>query len=164
MFDSDIKKSDIFEKFEKVGQRAEAVLSLGKLPFGMTFDEILSPPRALVDGREIILAGTNNYLGLSFHPRCISAAREAASTWGTGTTGSRLANGSFIEHQALESELAAFYGVNHAIIFTTGFAATMGMCATLAGKVRNSPRRDTPVAPGGADRFNQALITPPLHR
>ena len=49
MFESDVKKSDIFEKFEKVGQRAEAVLSLGKLPFGMTFDEILSPTRAMVE-------------------------------------------------------------------------------------------------------------------
>ena len=86
-----------------------------------------------MSGRKVILAGTNNYLGLSFDPRCISAAQEAAGKWGTGTTGSRLANGTFIEHHMLERELAAFYGVNHAIIFTTGFAATMGMCATLAG-------------------------------
>ena len=53
---------------------------------------------------------------------------------GTGTTGSRLANGSFAEHQALEREIAEFYAVNHAIVFSTGYAATMGMCATLAGQ------------------------------
>ena len=87
----------------------------------------------MVNGRKVILAGTNNYLGLSYDPRCISAAQEAAAKWGVGTTGSRLANGTFLEHQMLETELAAFHGVNHAIIFTTGYAATMGMCATLVG-------------------------------
>jgi 8-amino-7-oxononanoate synthase len=103
------------------------------VPFGAVTEKILSATEGVVNGREVILAGTNNYLGLSFDPRCISAAQEAAEKWGTGTTGSRLANGTFLEHQTLERELAAFHGVNHAIIFTTGFAATMGMCATLAG-------------------------------
>ncbi len=81
----------------------------------------------------MILAGTNNYLGLSFDPRCIAAAQAAAARWGTGTTGSRLANGSFAEHEALEREIAAFYGVDNAIVFSTGYSATMGMCSTLAG-------------------------------
>ena len=59
-----------------------------------------------MQGRRVILAGTNNYLGLSFDPRCIAAAQEAVAKWGTGTTGSRMANGSFSEHQALEREMA----------------------------------------------------------
>jgi len=70
---------------------------------------------------------------MSCDPRCIRAAQQAAEQWGTGTTGSRLANGSFTEHQALETEIADFYGVKHAIVFSTGYSATMGMCATLAG-------------------------------
>lgn len=134
MFDSDIKKSDIFEKFEKVGQRAEAVLSLGKLPFGMTFDDILSPTRALVGGREVILAGTNNYLGLTFSEAVKSAAVDAVTRHGTATTGSRLANGTFREHVELEEDLRAFFGAQSAIVFTTGYQANLAAISTLAGR------------------------------
>jgi 8-amino-7-oxononanoate synthase len=123
----------LFEKFKPMAQFQAELDAQNVVPFGAVTEKILSATEAVVNGRKVILAGTNNYLGLSFDPRCISAAQEAAGKWGVGTTGSRLANGTFFEHQALESELAAFYGVNHAIIFTTGFAATMGMCATLAG-------------------------------
>ena len=123
----------LFEKFEAMAKFQAELAAQDVVPFGAITEEILSATEAVVSGRKVILAGTNNYLGLSFDQRCISAAQEAAGKWGTGTTGSRLANGTFIEHHTLERELAAFYGVNHAIIFTTGFAATMGMCATLAG-------------------------------
>jgi len=123
----------LFEKFEYMARFQAELEAQDVIPFGAVTEKILSATEAVINGRKVILAGTNNYLGLSFDPRCISAARKAAGKWGTGTTGSRLANGTFLEHQALESELAAFHGVNHAIIFTTGFAATMGMCATLVG-------------------------------
>ena len=123
----------LFEKFRYMAEFQAELEAQHVIPFGAVTDRILSATEAVVNGRKVILAGTNNYLGLSFDPRCIRAAQEAAGKWGTGTTGSRLANGTFIEHQMLESELASFYGVNHAIIFTTGFAATMGMCATLVG-------------------------------
>lgn len=134
MFDSDLKKSDIFEKFEKVGQRAEAVLSLGKLPFGMTFDEILSPTRALVGGREVLLAGTNNYLGLTFSEAVKAAAIDAVTRQGTATTGSRLANGTFREHVELEDDLKTFFGAKSAIVFTTGYQANLAAISTLAGR------------------------------
>lgn len=134
MFDSDVKKSDIFEKFEKVGQRAEAVLSLGRLPFGLTFDEILSPTRAMVDGREVILAGTNNYLGLTFSEPVKSAAMDAIVRQGTATTGSRLANGTFREHVELEEDLKTFFGAKSAIVFTTGYQANLAAISTLAGR------------------------------
>jgi 8-amino-7-oxononanoate synthase len=123
----------LFDKFEAMAKFRAELAEQDVFPFGAVTEKILSATEGVVSGRKVILAGTNNYLGLSFDPRCINAAQEAARKWGTGTTGSRLANGSFIEHQALESELAAFYGVNHAITFTTGFAATQGMCATLTG-------------------------------
>ena len=123
----------LFDKFQTMANFQAELAERGVKPFGAVTEKILSATEGVVEGRNVILAGTNNYLGLSFDPRCIEAAREAAANWGTGTTGSRLANGSFTEHQALETEIAEFYGVNHAIVFSTGYAATMGMCSTLAG-------------------------------
>lgn len=123
----------LFDKFKPMhGFRAE-LAELGVKPFGAVTEEILSATEGVVEGRRVILAGTNNYLGLSYDHRCIEAAKAAVERWGTGTTGSRVANGSFAEHQALEQEIAEFYGVGHAIVFSTGYSATMGMCATLAG-------------------------------
>lgn len=123
----------LFDKFQPMADFQAELAARDVAPFGAVTEEIISATEGIVQGRRVILAGTNNYLGLSYDPRCIKAARDAAQRWGTGTTGSRLANGSFAEHQALEDEIAAFYGVDHAIVFSTGYAATMGMCSTLAG-------------------------------
>lgn len=123
----------LFDKFKTMADFQAELAERDVAPFGAVTEEILSATEGMVQGRKVILAGTNNYLGLSYDARCIEAAREAAARWGTGTTGSRMANGSFAEHQALEQEMADFYGVGHAICFSTGYAATMGMTATLAG-------------------------------
>jgi len=123
----------LFDKFQAMADFRQELADRAVTPFGAVTSEILSATEGVVEGRRVILAGTNNYLGLSYDPRCIEAACDAARRWGTGTTGSRLANGSFAEHQALEEEIAAFYGVDHAIVFSTGYSATMGMCSTLAG-------------------------------
>lgn len=123
----------LFDKFQDMADFQAELRARHVKPFGAVTEEILSATEGVVQGKRVILAGTNNYLGLSYDPRCIQAAQEAAGRWGTGTTGSRLANGSFVEHQQLENEIADFYGVDHAIVFSTGYSATMGMCATLAG-------------------------------
>ena len=123
----------LFDKFQAMADFQAELAERQVTPFGAVTEKILSATEGIVEGHKVILAGTNNYLGLSYDPRCIKAAQDAAQQWGTGTTGSRLANGSFAEHQALESEIAQFYGVDHAIVFSTGYSATMGMCATLAG-------------------------------
>lgn len=123
----------LFDKFQAMADFRSQLADRGVKPFGAVTERILSATEGVVEGRQVILAGTNNYLGLSYDHRCIAAAQAAAERWGTGTTGSRVANGSFLEHQALEEEIAAFYGVGHAIVFSTGYAATMGMCSTLAG-------------------------------
>lgn len=123
----------LFDKFQTMADFQAELAERQVTPFGAVTEEILSATEGIVEGHRVILAGTNNYLGLSYDPRCIKAAQEAAARWGTGTTGSRLANGSFAEHQALETEIAGFYGVDNAIVFSTGYAATMGMCSTLAG-------------------------------
>lgn len=123
----------LFDKFQTMANFQRELAERDVEPFGAVTEQLLSATEGVVQGRKVILAGTNNYLGLSYDPRCIKAAQDAAARWGTGTTGSRLANGSFAEHRALEGEIADFYGVNHAIVFSTGYAATMGMCSTLAG-------------------------------
>jgi len=123
----------LFDKFQIMADFQAELAERDVEPFGAVTEQIISATEGVVQGRRVILAGTNNYLGLSFDPRCIAAAQDAATRWGTGTTGSRLANGSFTGHQSLEQEIARFYGVDHGIVFSTGYAATMGMCATLAG-------------------------------
>lgn len=123
----------LFDKFQAMTKTRAELEQIGIVPFGAPMDSITSATEGVVQSHPVILAGTNNYLGLSFDPRCIASASAAAERWGTGTTGSRLANGTFAEHLALEKELAAFYSVNNAIVFTAGFFATQGMCSTLAG-------------------------------
>ena len=124
----------LLEKFSELAAIQAELDDLGIRPFGAVTQSLESATRGFVDGHEVILAGTNNYLGLSQDPRCIEAACRGAREWGTGTTGSRMANGTFSEHLALEREFADLYDVAQAIIFTTGYAATQGMCATLAGR------------------------------
>ena len=98
------------------------------------FDTVLSPTEAMLDGRRTILLGTNNYLGLTFDPACIEKAVEATRTQGTGTTGSRVANGTYGGHVRLEKALAEFYGRQHAMVFSTGYQANLGVLSALVGR------------------------------
>ena len=123
----------IFDKFRDLATDVDALAALGIMPFGALVEEVSSPTRGVVDGRAVILAGTNNYLGLTFDTDCVQAGLEALLEQGTGTTGSRLANGTYAGHLALEHELAEFYGAASAIVFSTGFLATMGVVSTLVG-------------------------------
>lgn len=106
----------------------------GADPFNVRFDRIISPTEAELNGRKVILLGTNNYLGLTFDEECVEASVEAVRAWGTGTTGSRIANGSFGGHLAMERELARFYGRKHAMVFTTGYQANLGVLSALVGR------------------------------
>jgi 8-amino-7-oxononanoate synthase len=123
----------LFDKFQPIIDIRAGLDRVGIMPFGAVTERFLSSTEAVVNGHEVILAGTNNYLGLTFDPECITAARTAIEEQGTGTTGSRMANGTFAEHVQLEQELATFFDKQHAIVFSTGYAATMGMASTLAG-------------------------------
>ena len=100
----------------------------------VTMERVLSPTEALIGGRRTLLVGTNNYFGLTFDKECIAAAVEATQAEGTGTTGSRMANGSYAQHAALEAELADFYGMKHCIVMTTGYQANLGIISTLVGE------------------------------
>lgn len=122
----------IFEKFEQLARTRKALQDTDINFFGTVMDEVVSPTEALLNGRSIILAGTNNYLGLTFDADCIEAACKALREEGTGTTGSRMANGTYGGHLSLERELADFYGVRNAIVFSTGYVANLGMLSSLA--------------------------------
>jgi 8-amino-7-oxononanoate synthase len=123
----------LFDKFQPLIDIRAELARIGVMPFGAVTEKILSPTEGIVNGHRVILAGTNNYLGLTFEPECIAAAQQALAEQGTGTTGSRMANGTFAGHIELERELAAFFDKRHSIVFSTGYAATMGMGSTLAG-------------------------------
>ncbi|HQU14919.1 MAG: 8-amino-7-oxononanoate synthase [Chromatiales bacterium 21-64-14] len=123
----------LFDKFQRLAAAKEELDGYGVDPFGVQVERVISATEGQIEGRPTILAGTNNYLGLSFDPECIAAARAAVSVEGTGTTGSRMANGTFAGHLALERELADFYGRRSAIVFSTGYLANLGILSTVAG-------------------------------
>jgi 8-amino-7-oxononanoate synthase len=124
----------LFDRYLPQVEAYQSIRAFGADPFSMRFDAILSPTEAEYGGRRVILLGTNNYLGLTFDPACIEASVEATRTWGTGTTGSRIANGSFDGHLTMETALAAFYGRKHAMVFTTGYQANLGVLSSLVGR------------------------------
>lgn len=124
---------DLLNKLHGIAERHGRMKALGVDAIGVTNDQILSPTRAMIEGRETILAGTNNYMGITFDPDCIAAGKKALDEFGTGTTGSRIANGSFALHADLEKEFARFLNRKHCIVFTTGYQANLGMMSGLAG-------------------------------
>lgn len=111
-----------------------ALRAQGVDPFNLRFDALISPTEGRLDGRMTLLFGTNNYLGLTFDPDCIAAATEATRAWGTGSTGSRIANGSYAGHLDLEEAFARFYGRQHALTFSTGYQANLAMLSGLVGR------------------------------
>jgi len=121
----------LLEKFETAARIREQLGAGGHDPTQVVIDRIISPTEGMVEGRHTILAGTNNYLGLTFDPACIAAARKAIAEQGTGTTGSRMANGSFATHAALERELADFFQMPYGMVFSTGYAANLGTLTAL---------------------------------
>lgn len=123
----------LFDQFQDLIRSHAAVKAVGADPFGVKMERVVSPTEAIVEGRPTILVGTNNYLGLTFDSSCIEAAVEALETHGTGTTGSRIANGSYGGHTALEDALARFYGRRSAMVFTTGYQANLGIISRIAG-------------------------------
>ena len=124
---------DLLNKYHKLKQRHDALARIGADAVMLINERLLSPTRAIINGRETILAGTNNYLGLTFEEDCIAAGKKALEEFGTGTTGSRIANGTYALHVALERALADFMGRRHCMVFSTGFQANLGMIAGLAG-------------------------------
>lgn len=124
----------LLEKFAVARQLKSGLEQAGQDPTGVVFESINSATEGVVEGRKTILAGTNNYLGLTFDADCIAAGVAAIETMGTGTTGSRMANGSYAAHRLLERDLADFYRFDNAMVFSTGYAANLGVLTALLGK------------------------------
>jgi 8-amino-7-oxononanoate synthase len=124
---------DLLDKHKPIIDRFSRMMEIGANAMGPVNDKVTSPTRAIINGRETILAGTNNYMGITFDPSCIAAGQKALAELGTGTTGSRVANGNYASHKALEAELAKFLNRKHCIVFTTGYQANLGMISGLAG-------------------------------
>jgi 8-amino-7-oxononanoate synthase len=122
----------LFDKFEKTRAGRKALAERGVIS-NVVMEKVISPTEAIINGRRMILAGTNNYMGLTFDPDCIEAASLAAQKLGTGTTGSRMANGTYSDHVLLERELADFYGCTYGVVFSTGYIANLGMLSSLTG-------------------------------
>lgn len=124
----------IFDKFKALQEQSDVLSTVGCNPAALQFEEIISPTEAMLNGKKTILLGTNNYLGMTFDEDSVQCAIEALKTEGTGTTGSRIANGSYNGHKALEDDIAAFYGMHSAILFSTGYQANLGAISALAGR------------------------------
>lgn len=127
--------ADLLAKFDSLIAERAALNATGLPdPFRVVMEKVVSPTEAIINGKHTILVGTYNYMGLTFHPEVIKAGQDALAEFGSGTTGSRVLNGTYTGHRALEQTLAEFYGTQHAMVFSTGYQANLGMCSTLVGK------------------------------
>jgi len=88
----------------------------------------------VIEGKERIMMGSNNYLGLTHHPEVLGAARSALERYGSGCTGSRFLNGTLDLHEQLETELAEFLGKESCLVFSTGYQANLGVISGLVGR------------------------------
>jgi 8-amino-7-oxononanoate synthase len=95
----------------------------------------------VVNGQHMIMIGSNNYLGLTTHPRVREAAIDAVRRFGTSCTGSRFLNGNLAWHNELEQELADFVGKEAGIVFSTGMQVNLGTISALIGARRCRHRR-----------------------
>src|SRR6187402_2868969 len=126
---------DLFSKFDDVIHTRETLLASGvEDPFSLVMERVLSPTRAVCNGRRTILLGTYNYMGMTFDPDVVEAGKTALDQFGSGTTGSRVLNGTYVGHKAVEEALKDFYAMDHAMVFSTGYQANLGIISTLAGK------------------------------
>ncbi len=127
--------ADLFSKFDPLIETREQLLSTGLTdPFGLVMEEVISPTVAICNGRRTILLGTYNYMGMTFDPDVIAAGKKALEEFGSGTTGSRVLNGTYVGHKAVEDALKQFYAMDHAMVFSTGYQANLGIISTMAGK------------------------------
>jgi 8-amino-7-oxononanoate synthase len=124
---------DLLDKLRAVDMRRARFADGGARPGETVIDRVLGPCEVVIQGRPTLMFGSNNYLGLTLHPEVVAAARQAVVEYGTGTTGSRTANGTLALHENLERELAEWFGKRYAIIFSTGYQANLSLVGALCG-------------------------------
>ncbi|MDC0681049.1 aminotransferase class I/II-fold pyridoxal phosphate-dependent enzyme [Sorangium atrum] len=126
---------DVFEKAYKF-MTADNARAMGVYPFFRPLD-FNNGPEAQLEGRSVIMLGSNNYLGLTTHPKVREAARNAIDKYGTSMTGSRLVNGSMRLHNELEQKLAAYHGKEAGLVFTTGYQVNIATISALLSNKRS---------------------------
>ncbi|HAK89333.1 MAG TPA: 8-amino-7-oxononanoate synthase [Nitrospiraceae bacterium] len=124
--------TDIFEKCFKF-KTAKELQKAGVYPF-FRIIESAQDPEVVMNGKRMIMVGSNNYLGLTNHPKVKEAAVEAIKKYGTGCAGSRFLNGTLDLHVNLEEKLARFMRKEAALVFSTGFQVNLGVISALVGK------------------------------
>jgi 8-amino-7-oxononanoate synthase len=124
---------DIFEKCSKIYEQTQELKRSGYYFF---FRKLESPQDAevVVNGRRVIMIGSNNYLGLTNHPRVKEAAIKAIEKFGSGCAGSRFLNGNLEIHEELETKLARFFRKEAALVFATGYQTNLGTISALLGR------------------------------
>ena len=123
---------DLFKKcFEFT--RADEVKALGVYPYFRPIEENEGPV-VQIEGRKVIMAGSNNYLGLTSHPKVVEAAVKAVEKYGTGCSGSRYLTGTLDLHIELEEKLAKFFKAESVLLFSTGYQTAQGVIPTLVGR------------------------------
>jgi len=115
-----------------LSRELEAIKAAGRYRFLRTIETAQSP-RVVLDGREVVLMCSNNYLGLADHPRLLRAAKEAIDRYGTSAVASRLVSGTMTLHEELEAALARFKGTQAALVFNCGYMANVGIVSSLLG-------------------------------
>ncbi len=126
------KTTDIFEKCAKF-TRAKELIFAGLYPYFRVV-ESAQDPEVVIGGRRMIMVGSNNYLGLTNHPKVKEAALSAIKKYGTGCAGSRFLNGTLSIHVELEEKLARFIRKEAALVFSTGFQVNLGVISAVVGK------------------------------
>src|SRR3990172_6587241 len=124
---------DIFEKCAKATEYESGLKESG---YYFYFRKLESPQDAevVVNGKRVIMIGSNNYLGLTNHPRVKAAAIRAIEKFGSGCAGSRFLNGNLEIHEELETKLARFFHKEAAIVFATGYQTNLGTISALLGR------------------------------
>lgn len=123
---------DIFGKCHEF-TAAKVAMELGIYPYFIPMSEN-EGTEAVFQGRRLIMCGSNNYLGLTTHPKVRQAAIDAIHRFGTSCTGSRFLNGTLELHHQLEHELADYVGKEAALIFSTGMQVNLGVISSLVGR------------------------------
>ena|ERR1043166_674536 len=122
----------LFEKC-RLYTKADEVKAAGLYPYFKPISES-EDTVVVIEGQRRIMLGSNNYLGLTHHPKVLEAATRALRTYGSGCTGSRFLNGTLDLHLQLERALAEFVGKEDCIVFSTGYNANLGMISGLVGR------------------------------
>ena len=124
---------DLLDKLRAIEARRAIFASDRARPGETVIERVLGPCEVTINGKPTLMFGSNNYLGLTLHPEVVAAARDAILEYGTGTTGSRTANGTLSVHEALEREFADWFEKRHALIFSTGYQANLSLIGALCG-------------------------------